>query len=116
MFFDRDEPDRPCAHIDCGRRPDVVPNRLAMDRRELVLSPGNRLMPDHLGLGDGTEPSGVVNSHPQDPGRLGLENLTDGPWTLTTKSGSVHTVAPGRTAEVAPGNRIHFGRVEGRVI
>jgi len=49
-----------------------------------------------------------VETHPTDPGRLGLRNDTDSPAEIRTTSGQVHAVPTGRRSDLKPGTKISF--------
>lgn len=59
---------------------------------------------------------GEVRARPHDPSMLGLRNLSDCSWHVTTDRGETRELAPGRTIRIARGTRIDFGPAAGDVI
>ncbi len=57
-----------------------------------------------------------VRTRPEDPSTLGLRNLSDRAWRVTTDRGEFRDLAPGRTIRIARGTRIDFGAATGDVI
>jgi MFS family permease len=84
----------------------------------LPLRVGGRLSVQELrGLeapaGDGV--GAEVVRHPEEPGVLGLKNLSQRPWVATGAQGGRRPVEPGRSVRLAAGTRIDFGALEGEV-
>lgn len=100
----------------CAEVP-ALPFRIKIDKKVVMLNHDTRLHPHHV-LGDDAafDYSGVlaeVTAHPTEPGRWGLKNLGKTKWVATLPDGAVRDVDPGRSAPLASGTRIGFGRVEG---
>ncbi len=57
-----------------------------------------------------------VRARPEEPSMLGLRNLSDRTWQVTTDRGEHRELAPGRTIRIARGTRIDFGTAAGDVI
>jgi hypothetical protein len=56
-----------------------------------------------------------VAAHPTSPGVWGLKNLSPDKWVISTPDGAVKDVEPGRSATLAVGTKIRFGRAEGEI-
>ena len=52
--------------------------------------------------------TGVIVESKKNPGLLGLRNLTEDVWILTTKSGNTRQIAPRTSAPLLVGNSISF--------
>jgi RsiW-degrading membrane proteinase PrsW (M82 family) len=57
-----------------------------------------------------------VRARPEDPSTLGLRNLSDRAWRVTTDRGEHRELVPGRTIRIARGTRIDFGTASGDVV
>lgn len=57
-----------------------------------------------------------VRARPEDASMLGLRNLSDRSWQVTTDRGEQRELAPGRTIRIARGTRIDFGTAAGDVV
>ena len=113
IFFDWDAPDRPCGR--CGAT-EPIPLSLRIGHHRLVVSPVTRVFSDHLGANPETAVLiGEMTSHPRDPNRLGIRNLTGEPWSATGPDGRIHEVPAGRSIECLPDVRIHFPGGEGAI-
>ena len=62
-----------------------------------------------------TKPVAEVVQHPKDPNIWGLKNLTSDKWVITTSDGSVKDVETGRSAPLALGTKVSFGRAKGEI-
>lgn len=56
-----------------------------------------------------------VNANPNDPNVLGVKNLSQSTWVVTTDSGERRELAPGRSIRIARGTRLHLGDVVAEV-
>jgi hypothetical protein len=56
-----------------------------------------------------------VNVNPNDPNVLGLKNLSNQTWDVTTDQGEHRTLAPGRSIRIARGTRIQLGDLQAEV-
>jgi len=50
-----------------------------------------------------------VNANPNDPTMLGIKNLSNQAWQVTTEQGEERQLAPGRSVRLARGTRIQIG-------
>lgn len=85
----------------------------------VVLTSDTRLYPHHVDGNlryDFSEPVAEVVSHPKDPRKRGLKNLTDRKWVMTNSQGVMKDVEPGRSVTIAAGNRVNFGGLEGEFV
>lgn len=90
----------------------IIPPRLRSDNALVMLNHNTRLYPHHIDKNQRfvfDHPVAVINRHPQDPERWGLQNLTNSAWTITTSDNSIKTVEPQRSVALASGVRIDFG-------
>jgi hypothetical protein len=53
--------------------------------------------------------------HPHDPARLGLKNLTQNSWSVTTADGAEYTVGPQQAVELSDGMNVRVGDVEASI-
>ena len=67
----------------------------------------------HALAGDGV--IGEVSANPNDPNVLGLKNLTDVAWAVTTASGQQRELQPGRSIRLEAGLTIRIGEVTAHV-
>jgi len=108
-----------CRHC---KEPLRLPVRLRYEESHephvVLLNHDTRLYPHHL-MGaakrfDFSAPLAEVTRHPSDPARWGLKNLSTNSWLFTPREADAAIeVAPGRTAALVDGARIHFGPVAG---
>ncbi len=102
------------------RSPLPPPRRLCVNRQVVVLTAGVEVFPHHLDSDrrfDFSAPSGKVVPNPHNPQILGLQNLTDMPWTCRFGPGDPPAeVPPGRSVKVSPGTRIDFGTAQGEIV
>ena len=90
------------------------PPRLNLGRQLLMLNHNAAVFGHHLHENfDFSNPVGKVSQHPQNPGKWGLTNLSNDPWTYTKKDGDTAVIEPGRNAPLAAGAKINFGPLEG---
>ena len=83
----------------------------------MVLTPGTRLFPHHLGsVYDYGEPAAEVVVHPQRREALGLRNLTHHEWDYVGTDGRTRRAAPGQTMPILSGVSVSFGRVQGSLL
>jgi hypothetical protein len=67
----------------------------------VVVSPSLRIVRHHICFDlDIDTLLGVASAHPTDPTRLGVRNLSDSSWRVTTKGGLIGELAPGRSIEL----------------
>jgi hypothetical protein len=100
----------------CGGSP-LVPPRLRIGRRVVVLNLNTVLYPHHLGgdLYNYSTQLAVVSSHPMDPRVQGLQNLTNDTWLAVEEDGTEHRIGHGRSVRLNAGIRITFPQAEGSV-
>ena len=58
---------------------------------------------------------GEVNANPRDPAILGLKNLSNRAWTITT-AGRTSSVNSGQSTRLMPGAQIDFGPARGEIV
>ncbi len=95
-----------------------TPPRLRIEDRIIMLNHDTQLFPHHVDdarMYDFTQPIAEMSQHPNDPQIWGLKNLSDIKWVITTAEGTVSDVESGRSARLAVGTRINFGKKEGEI-
>ena len=98
------------------KKPLVLPPRIKIGDRIVLLNRTTRLFPYHVGGNyDEDPPIAEVVSHPKQPNLFGLKNLGTEDWTLTKPDGSVLDVPPDRAVPIINGNRINFGPKTGEL-
>lgn len=103
----------PCSR--CNGR-SVLPMRMKVGNRVVMLNHDTRLFPHHLGDDlNFSAPALAVVRHPQDPNRWGLKNLTTDNWTYTGTDGQSKDAGPGRSVPLLQGLQVNFGRASGTV-
>jgi len=106
---------KPCWN--CGKVP-ALPFRLQLGKLVIVLNPNTKLyahhQEDHSDL-DADSPLAEVVRHPNNPGILGLKNLSGGRWVATKADGSMLDVEMGKSVVLAKGTKIAFGRQIGEL-
>lgn len=106
------------AHQHCWRcsESSALPMQLSIGDRRILLNHQAKLYPHHLGERlDFSKVVAVVNQHPTDPGRWGLQNLGDAPWSIVSNDGQQLNVPVNRSAPLRNGLRIQFGSVTGHL-
>jgi eukaryotic-like serine/threonine-protein kinase len=112
-FWDEERPARPC--LRCGR-PLHEPLLLRVRRHRIVLSPAARLYSDHVATqAEARVPLARVRTHPQDPERWGLQNMSRESWQVTLPDQRRRRLAPGQAVDLLPGVLIRIGGVVARV-
>ncbi len=95
-----------------------LPARIRVGRNIVMLNHDTELFPHHIDdqrLYDFTLPVAAMAQHPSNPDLWGIKNLSPDNWVVTTAAGATNDVPPGRTASLAIGTRIRFGRAEGEI-
>ncbi len=83
-----------------------APHRILLDRESRVFA---HHLGEDLGRHDFQRARAEVREHPQRPGRYGLTNLTERPWSATTRDGRHHEVLPERSVALSDGLTIIMG-------
>jgi len=108
---------KPVACWSCAK--DVVlPFRIRINKAVSMLNHDSKLYPHHVDDGrlfDFSGPVAEVVRHPQNPGIWGLKNLSSEKWVVIAQDGTAKDVEPGKSAPLASGSRINFGKVEGDI-
>jgi hypothetical protein len=60
-------------------------------------------------------PVAEVVPHPQNPQVWGLKNLSNEKWTILAQDGTPRDIEPGKSATLATGLKINFGKTEGEI-
>ena len=89
--------------MECGHKVQFQ-HTLLLDRRELILSEGNRIFIDRDEI-----PDIAVEVYPKDKSMLVLKNISSTKWSVETPSGRTNIVEPGGIMPVKPGLIISFG-------
>lgn len=95
-----------------------LPPRIRMEKNIVMLNHDTQLFPHHIDdqkMYDFSQPVAAVTQHPKDPSIWGLKNLSNEKWVTTTADGAIKDVEPGRSARLAVGARINFGKTEGEI-
>lgn len=107
---------KPCWNCDSHISP---PPRIRIGKSTTVmLNYDTQLFPHHIDEQrrfDFKSEIAAVTQHPSNPSLWGLKNLSTEKWVITSADNSVKDVEPGRSATLAPGTKINFGKTEGEV-
>jgi serine/threonine protein kinase len=101
----------------CKKEP-KLPFRIRIGKAIVMLSADSKLYPHHMEDGRAYDFSTAVAEvvrHPTDPNVWGLKNLGSEKWVTTLPNGTLNDVEPGRSARLATGTKINFGKVEGEI-
>ena len=102
----------------CGKTIQPPP-RIRIGKNTIVmLNYDSELFPHHVDEQrrfDFSSAIAAVSQHPSNPNLWGLKNLSGEKWVMTSVDGAVKDVEPGRSATLAAGTRINFGKSEGEV-
>ena len=101
----------------CGREIQLPP-RIRIGNDIIMLNHDTQLFPHHLSGAktyDFSEAVAAVTQHPSNPSIWGLKNLSDEKWVVTTADGGIKDVDPGRSARLAVGTKINFGKTMGEI-
>ena len=98
--------------------PVTLPMVLNVGGCTVMLNHDARIYSHHLRTDyDFSAPIAEVTPHPERAEVWGLRNLSGFVWTVTSADGTTRSsVEPGRAALIAPGTRIGFGSVPGRIV
>jgi eukaryotic-like serine/threonine-protein kinase len=112
------DPERPGTVRQCWScdRTLGMPQFITIAGHRVVIADDTALFPHHLEPGrrrDFSAPAACVSRHPDQPGVLGLKNLSDHPWRAILPDGQERIVDHARTIKLQFGLRIVFGRAEG---
>jgi len=95
-----------------------LPMRIRIAKNIVMLNHNTKLFPHHIDdqrTFDFVLPVAEVSQHPQKPDVWGLKNVSDTRWSMTLSDGTIKDVDPQRTAPLAIGVRINFGKFEGEI-
>lgn len=94
----------------------TLPARIRLGADVVMLNHDTRLTNHHVGLQSAAEEAiAEVVQNPRDPRLLGLKNLTQDVWTITSPEGVVVEVPPGKAAPILAGNKVNFGPISGEI-
>lgn len=99
-------------------KPITLPYRIRIDKSVILLNNDTKLYPHHIDpqrLFDFTAPIAEIAANPANPSQWGLRNLSAEKWVMTAVDGSIKDVEPGRSAALAVGIKINFGKLVGEV-
>lgn len=88
---------------------------LCIGQRHIPLGRDTALTGDDLSGGPPDTVVARVNPNPQDGEVLGLQNVSNRPWSATTPDGQQRTIDPQKTVRLADGTRIDFGGGTGQI-
>jgi serine/threonine protein kinase len=95
-----------------------LPPRIKIGQAVVMLNHDSQLFAHHLEGGDTvvfTKPFAEVSRNPTDASLMGLKNLSSHPWTVVLTDGNIREVPPTKSAALASGIRINFGKATGEV-
>jgi DNA-binding helix-hairpin-helix protein with protein kinase domain len=96
----------------------ALPPRIRIGKSVVMLNHDTKIFPHHVDDQrpyDFNQPVAEVTRHPANPAIWGLKNLSQDKWVATSADGGVKDVEPGRSATIAVGARINFGKNEGEI-
>lgn len=88
--------------MDCGKKIDTSV-KLKIGTRTILLTKGTKIYIDN-----DNQPDAEVVSHPNEPSKLFIKNLTNYGWTAETPSGKIKAVEPNGVMPINPGIKIAF--------
>ncbi len=95
-----------------------LPFRLRINDNIIMLNHDTQLYPHHVDghrKYDFSRPVAVVTRHPKDPNVWGLKNVSQEKWVLTKQGAPMQEVDVERSATLAVGTKINFGKIVGEV-
>ncbi len=101
----------------CGKEIQLPP-RIRIGDNVVMLNHDTQLFPHHVDdqkMYDFSQPIAAVTQHPKTPSIWGLRNLSNEKWVITTADGTIKDVDPGRSARLAVGTKVNFGKTEGEI-
>jgi hypothetical protein len=83
----------------------------------ILLKPGRRLIASDVMRIRGApgDPAAQVASHPTNPTRLGLKNLSGLSWSAVVPDGGVRSIEPGKSIELEHGTKLDFGFINAEI-
>ncbi len=114
VYGENKSADEPSSCV-CCNQPLVLPPRLRIEGRVVVLGPGRKILPHHLASShdvDFSAPVAKVVEHPSIPGEWGLLNLTNTTWVMSVNN-KKRAVRPSRAAKLGVDMTIDFGGIVG---
>jgi DNA-binding helix-hairpin-helix protein with protein kinase domain len=120
-FYDadalRDSGGKPGSCWSC-RKEIQLPPRIRVGDHIVMLNHDTQLFPHHVDdqrIYDFSQAVAAVTQHPKDPSVWGLKNLSGEKWVITTADGAIKDIEPGRSARLAVGMKVNFGKTEGEI-
>jgi len=118
-FYDNEKLKNSTSHVCwyCKTKTEIqLPPRISIGNMTIMLNFDTKLYPHHLGdYYNFTTPVGEVTQHPKNPKIWGIKNLTKDNWSLTKPDGTIAEIGLGKSASLAIGNKINFGKVIGEI-
>ena len=110
IFYDEDLVAKGAGHLCWNCSSSIaVPTRLVVGKNTILLNQNTRIMRHHIyGDYDMNTVVGEVVQNPNNPNLWGIRNADTVNWTYEKADGTQIPVAPGRTAGIAKGVKIHF--------
>ena len=115
VFYDAKKAVMGVAHICWACQQTVtIPAKLETEKSVVLLTADTKLYAHHtLENYDMETVKGSVVQNPKNPNLWGIRNEDTVNWTYIKADGTQIPVAPGKSAAIAPGAKIHFGQVIG---
>ena len=95
-----------------------LPFRIRIGNNITMLNYDTHLYPHHIDkdrMYDFSLPVAEVVPHPQNPQVWGLKNLSNEKWTILAQDGTPRDIESGKSATLATGLKINFGKTEGEI-
>ncbi|MCJ7532510.1 MAG: hypothetical protein MUO64_15955 [Anaerolineales bacterium] len=95
-----------------------LPFRIRIGNNITMLNYDTHLYPHHIDkdrMYDFSKPVAEVVPHPQNPQVWGLKNLSNEKWTILAQDGTPRDIESGKSATLATGLKINFGKTEGEI-
>lgn len=115
VFYDETKDTMGVAHICWGCQQTVqIPAKMITEKSTVLLTAETKLYAHHiLENYDMDTVVGSVVQNPKNPDLWGIRNETESNWTYIKADGSQVALAPGRSAAITSGAKIHFGQSVG---
>lgn len=115
VFYDEKKESMGAAHICWGcQQTVVIPAKLKNEKSTILLTAETKIYAHHISENYDMETIvGSVVQNPKNPDLWGIRNETECNWVYIKADGTQIPLAPGKSAAIASGAKIHFGQITG---